>query len=728
MIKSSFSLLTLMMAIWAITLSLLYHIQHPDFITFIGRINFGAGLQVFMFLFLFAYYFPEESIKFKRPVNTIIVIVTSVITALTIFTPLIDTRDYIEDGHLVTEFGPLYFLYAINLVGLGIVVVTLLYKKMKTHTGLKKKQMIFFLSGFALSAVLILITNILLPAIGIFSLQEISPLLSLFFVGFTAYAIVKYRLMDIRFVITRSVIYAVLVLFVTGSFVLMTFLGSEYFATESQADEIAVLIIEALIIVLLLEPLKNLLARATNKIFFKAAIDYDTVTKRITNVINEELELDKLITRFTEEVEKDLRLKDANMLLPVGEGVFIVPEEMMSQESLEKKKGRKKKTNAISNTPLLRYLHDNRSEVVIIDEIDRKVADAETDSARKRFDKMRNSMEDMNAYAALPIPSITTHDLEAILILSRKKSGEPFSGQDIQLLQVIAPQLASGIQKARLFQEAKQFNVKLQREVDKATKDLRAANAKLTELDRAKSEFMSIASHQLRTPLAGIIGYLSMIEAGDFGKVNKEQVPIIHDVTQATQRLIRMVNIFLNVTRIEAGRFVMNYTKQPFADVIEAIYKELKPTAEKKGVELVYKKKKLPEVEVDADKIKDVILNLVDNAIKYSPDGRVEITAEANTRSVHVKVKDSGVGIAPLEAKNLFSKFVRGSGIARVEPNGSGLGLFIAKKITEGHGGKIWAESEGEGKGSTFQFKIPLKADKESKKKAEEFKKRAKKE
>jgi signal transduction histidine kinase len=132
-------------------------------------------------------------------------------------------------------------------------------------------------------------------------------------------------------------------------------------------------------------------------------------------------------------------------------------------------------------------------------------------------------------------------------------------------------------------------------------------------------------------------------------------------------------------------------------------------------------------VEVDVDKIKDVVLNLIDNAIKYSPKGSVAVSAESDGKVVHVMVKDSGVGIAPEEARNLFSKFVRGSGIARVEPNGSGLGLFIAKKITEEHGGRIWVESEGEGKGSTFQFEIPVKADKAALKKVAEMKARVRK-
>ena len=677
----------------------------------------------------FSYVFPEKKPKrdnFRKATFFFSLLATPIFVLSP--TSLNIEKVVLRDWGAEVVSGYLYSYLGIFILLSAAIIVRNFYTSYKFSEGIYRQQILYTSLGALMMILFGAITNLLLVILGATQYAVLGPASTLFFIFSTLYAIVRYRFLDIRVVITRSLIYALLVSFVTGSFVLITFLGSEYLATESQAGQIGVLAIASLLIVVLLEPLKKLLAKTTNKIFFKAAIDYDAATKSLTNVINEELELDKLVKRFTEEVEKDLRLKQAILLLPVGEGVYMVPEELISSDEVaEQKKKRKSKTNTIAKTPLLKHLHDNRSEVIVIDEIDGRVADAKTERERKRFDKMRNSMEDMHAYAAVPIPSVVSHDLEAILILSRKKSGEPFSAQDIQLLQVIAPQMASGIQKARLFQEAKQFNVKLQREIDKATKELRDANEKLTELDRAKSEFMSIASHQLRTPLAGIIGYLSMIEDGDFGKINAKQKPIIHDVVNATQRLIRMVNIFLNVTRIEAGRFVMNYTKQPFADVIEAIYKELKPTADKKGVELIYKKKELPIVEVDADKIKDVILNLVDNAIKYSPEGRVEITAEANTRSVHVMIKDSGVGIAPKEAKNLFSKFVRGSGIARVEPNGSGLGLFIAKKITEGHGGKIWAESEGEGKGSTFQFKIPLRADKEAKKKAEEFKKRAKK-
>ncbi len=250
--------------------------------------------------------------------------------------------------------------------------------------------------------------------------------------------------------------------------------------------------------------------------------------------------------------------------------------------------------------------------------------------------------------------------------------------------------------------------------LDKANmyKSLEDANAHLQELDRAKSEFMSIASHQLRTPLTGIIGYLSMVLEGDYGEMDSAQHKVIHQVFDASKRLVRLVNMFLNVTRIEAGRFTLNFTTLNFADVVNSEIAELLPTANQKGIKLSLDETSVKDIPVmvDTDKIRDVVLNLIDNAIKYTPAGSVTVkVSQEDNAHVRFAVKDTGVGVDSKEAKELFHKFVRGSGIARVQPNGSGLGLYIVKKIVEGHKGEVWMESDGEGKGSTFVVILPLK-------------------
>lgn len=298
-----------------------------------------------------------------------------------------------------------------------------------------------------------------------------------------------------------------------------------------------------------------------------------------------------------------------------------------------------------------------------------------------------------NIKSAIIFPLINNHNPIGILIISLNRSYKNFSKYERESIESVVNVITLALDKVLIYEQ------------------LVSANIKLKELDTAKSEFISIASHQLRTPLTGIMGYLSMMVDGDFGKIEPGQFKILKDVLAASNRLIRIVNIFLNVSRIEAGRFYLDYKKVMFDSIIDEIVMELRPTATKRGVELVIDAsvKTIGEVMVDSDKMKDVTLNLVDNAIKYSEKGTITVSAKKEGNSVHAFVHDQGVGIDPEEAKRLFTKFVRGTGIARVQPNGSGLGLFIAKKVVEEHGGKIWVESAGEGKGSVFQFTIPLK-------------------
>ena len=241
-------------------------------------------------------------------------------------------------------------------------------------------------------------------------------------------------------------------------------------------------------------------------------------------------------------------------------------------------------------------------------------------------------------------------------------------------------------------------------------KELGEANEHLKELDQAKSEFVSIASHQLRTPMTGIMGYLSMIVGGDFGKIDPALNKVLDSLLDASQRMIRLINLFLDVTKIESGKLVLDKQPIQLEDLIDKELDVVMKLAKDHGLKLVYKRPKvaLPKLVID-DKITDVVLNLVDNAIKYTPKGSITVTSEREGDWVHVKVQDTGRGLDPKEAKNLFNKFVRGYGIAQVNPDGSGLGLYVARRIIEVHGGKIWVESDGVGKGSCFQFTLPIK-------------------
>ncbi|MBU0597406.1 HAMP domain-containing histidine kinase, partial [Patescibacteria group bacterium] len=171
-----------------------------------------------------------------------------------------------------------------------------------------------------------------------------------------------------------------------------------------------------------------------------------------------------------------------------------------------------------------------------------------------------------------------------------------------------------------------------------------------------------------------------------------------------------IINLFLNVSKIESGRLELNFADVQFEGVINKVYAIVKQAADDKKVKLVFKKpaKLLPIVYADRDKLGDIVLNLTDNAIKYTDKGSVTLEAKLDKNNIHFSVHDTGRGIEPDEAKRLFTKFVRGYGIAQVNPDGSGLGLYVARRLTEAHHGKIWVDSKGVGKGSTFHFTIPV--------------------
>lgn len=231
-------------------------------------------------------------------------------------------------------------------------------------------------------------------------------------------------------------------------------------------------------------------------------------------------------------------------------------------------------------------------------------------------------------------------------------------------------------------------------------------------VEEMKTDFVSIAAHQLRTPVSAIKWSLKMILDGDLGSIKKEQREFLEKAYESNDRMIRLINDLLNVSRIEESRFLYNIQKKDIKDIINNVINRSKTIVEKKGLELqfLFPKKKIPDIEVDVEKIELAIQNLLDNAITYTkPGGKVTISIDYKEpyKELLISIKDTGVGIPKDEQKRIFSKFFRGSNAIKIDTDGSGLGLFIVKNIIEAHNGKIWFESK-EGKGTTFYFTLPI--------------------
>ncbi len=247
--------------------------------------------------------------------------------------------------------------------------------------------------------------------------------------------------------------------------------------------------------------------------------------------------------------------------------------------------------------------------------------------------------------------------------------------------------------------------------LERLTFQLSDANEKLKDLDKSKTEFLSLASHQLRSPLTAIKGYSSMLLDGSYGEIQEKNKMPIDRIFQSANNLTLIVEDLLSVTKIEQGGMQYEFTGIDLAKVAKTLVEEQSVNAKKRGLELVFDNKiGTAIVMADATKIRQVLLNFVDNAIKYTPKGSVSVTVESiDGNKVRFAVKDSGVGMSEETKHNLFEKFKRGEEGSRIDSGGSGLGLYLAKEIVGAHAGEIHVESDGVGKGSTFIVDLPLK-------------------
>ncbi len=262
-------------------------------------------------------------------------------------------------------------------------------------------------------------------------------------------------------------------------------------------------------------------------------------------------------------------------------------------------------------------------------------------------------------------------------------------------------------------------NATLYTSLQKATDELKEANEKLKELDTLKNEFVSVASHELRTPMTAIKSYLWMALEDRGGKLNEKQRYYIQRGYNSVDRLIRLVNDMLNISRIEAGRITVNMQSVDLEKLAQEVIDEVQPRAKEVGVSVTMEKhEKLPQVLADSDKIKEVFFNLIGNSIKFTPkDGKITVGFRQKDGLIETVIKDTGSGIEAEDIGKLFQKFglLPGSYTTNQPAMGTGLGLYICRSIVELHQGKIWAESDGRGKGATFTFQLKKfsKADQE---------------
>jgi len=255
-----------------------------------------------------------------------------------------------------------------------------------------------------------------------------------------------------------------------------------------------------------------------------------------------------------------------------------------------------------------------------------------------------------------------------------------------------------------------QQEIRRREEIQELTRKLTEVNLRLKELDKMKSEFLSVASHELNSPMSVIKGYLHMILYEGFGKVNKEAKTYLNHVYTKTDQLAKLVSDLLNVSRIEQGRVKLQIQPTDPMQIAKSAVENYNVKAREKGIEINLHQPDgvIPKVSADPGKLEEILSNLLSNSVKYTKEGHINLLFEKTDGEVKFTVKDTGIGIPKEAQKNIFKKFYRVDNTWVREAGGTGLGLYIIKGYVELMNGKIWFESEGENKGTTFYFTIPL--------------------
>ena len=271
------------------------------------------------------------------------------------------------------------------------------------------------------------------------------------------------------------------------------------------------------------------------------------------------------------------------------------------------------------------------------------------------------------------------------------------------------------IQTSKLRQHIDKLE-RMAREHDRSAKllvrrdlELTRVTEQLRELDKQKSQFITVAAHQLRTPLSGIKWTLNMLTSGQLGPLTEEQKSFLTKAYENNDRMIGLVNDMLGADRMQSTKTKFNFQYINIRELLDNVLFALAPGAEKRKISISLNAvEDVPNALIDPDAVRLVIQNLLDNAIKYTMDGgRVDIELGKTDSDIVLCIADQGIGIPADQQKNLFERFFRARNAVKQYTDGSGLGLFIARSVMDRHGGKIWFESK-EGEGSKFYISIPI--------------------
>ncbi|MFA5248381.1 MAG: ATP-binding protein [Patescibacteria group bacterium] len=597
------------------------------------------------------------------------------------------------------EPGIIYHFYLFYFFGYVVFSSILLYLNYKKTSGIKKHQIKLILAGIALSFIggstnYFLWYNINIPPYG--------NILASSFVAFTAYAIIRYRFMDVRIVIRRFFIYFSSAIFVFA----FLYLSLWFFNKHARQDILYIYVLLAAILFTIgFYFFENLLIKIVNKYFFAGLYNYQEAIKKLSKELTYSNNLTGIVNSIVETIKKTIQLDRAGVLLAnVSKSPIIFKTAKVI--GFNEKDG----ISLVKDNFLINYLEKTKQPLVA----DELLFLANTGKIPVKKKKLEGIYESMNRLKiSICLPLINKNKLIGVIILGDKLSGGAYTKEDLELLSILANQAGIAINNANLYQQIKDFNKILESKVEAQTKELRkkakeleGKNINLEKLLEIKDEFLHVVNHQLNTPVSIIKNSVYMVRSGSF-PLEKG----LDFVDEGVKRIQEVLTGFWKAFSLGAEELKIKKEEVDLEEMIDKLVEDvLMPAVKSKGLKIkVEKNIHLPHIKGDKDQLRQVVSNLLENAVSYTASGSVKFYFEnKNKEMLKIFVADTGCGIDEKDKDKLFGRFVRGARAVHVRPSGSGLGLYIAKKIVEAHGGELKLESSKVDKGTTFSFTLPI--------------------
>jgi len=638
---------------------------------------FANFIPLLFFHFSLAY---SNTLKKNKILLRIAYAVIPVLSVLAFLPQTVTTIQRTEHGTTLDDIGFGLWLTLIYFVSLFAISFKVLYQYGKASTPEVRSQVRLMIYGIGFAVAVNMVVQIVLPTFGIKGLGDlIGNPSNLVLVGAVALAILRHRMFDIKAVLIRSIGFAFTAVVIIAGYVFLiwglTIIILPLF-NDSRLHDAYLMFVGALL-VLSVGPLIKLTKKITDNLFYRDDYDLREVTNSIGKILSSIIDLPVLTKQVTEILCKEMRVKAINTIVLDKDSVYF-------QSS----------TNPAIDTKQLEVdLRQLTGSVYLKDHLEASP---------------EKSILEKYGIQALAILWVNKQKV-GYLLFFEKSNGTSYSRKDGQLIEIVSDELAIAINNSLSYSLVQQFNLTLQKRIDEATAQLRDVNAQLKAANEVKDDFISMASHQLTTPLTAVEGYLSMAVRGLYGELSK---PLNEPLTSALSRarvMKKLVVDLLSISRMTAGKFNLDLSTVDFNNLVKTEVHEFLSTAKTNKTELVYHPPEVPvpPIIVDEQKLRQAVSNLIDNAIRYTANGTVNVYLERNNDWAIYRVVDSGIGVPENEKDKLFSKFFRAGNAKQERPDGTGIGLYVVKRVVEAHGGQIIFESTV-GKGSTFGFKIPL--------------------